>query len=128
MNAQNTNDNEVTRKFQEFRKKRLFHEDLARSYPGLSQEHLRDVLTQKIMLATFDFEHLATSGHATDKDYQDKIKIGLERFTENYLDLDTEDRERLCAYFEELMDIVGLESSGGHLNWFMYDFDPGATE
>ena len=37
---------------------------------------------------------------------------------------DTEDRERLCSYFEELMDIVGLESSGGHLNNFMYGFDP----
>jgi hypothetical protein len=25
---------------------------------------------------------------------------------------------------EELMDIVGLESSGGHLNHFMFGFDP----
>ena len=39
-------------------------------------------------------------------------------------ELDTEDRERICHYYEELMNIVGLESSGGHLNNFMYGFDP----
>ncbi|NOU62328.1 DUF4844 domain-containing protein, partial [Marinifilum caeruleilacunae] len=35
-----------------------------------------------------------------------------------------EDRERICCYFEELMDIVGLESSDGQLNDFMYGFNP----
>jgi hypothetical protein len=52
------------------------------------------------------------------------IKTGLSRFSDVYLDLDTEDRERVCVYFEELMDIVGLESSNGQLNMFMYGFDP----
>lgn len=33
---------------------------------------------------------------------------------------DTEDRERCCDYLVELMDIVGLESSDGLLNRFMY--------
>ena len=55
---------------------------------------------------------------------QEKIKIGLSRFAEVYMELDTEDRERVCTYFEELMDIVGLESSSGQLNKFMYGFDP----
>ena len=40
------------------------------------------------------------------------------------MDLDTEDRERVCSYFEELMNIVKLESSEGQLNKFMYGFDP----
>jgi hypothetical protein len=57
-------------------------------------------------------------------EYQNAIKIGLDRFSDLYLKLDTEDRERVCSYFEELMDIVGLESSGGHLNDFMYGFNP----
>ena len=52
------------------------------------------------------------------------LSLGLERFSDIYLELDTEDRERICTYFEELMDIVGLESSGGYLNDFMYGFDP----
>lgn len=50
------------------------------------------------------------------------IKVGLSRFSDIRMELDTEDRERLCGYFEELMDIVGLESSGGHLMMFMYGF------
>lgn len=33
---------------------------------------------------------------------------------------DTEDRERCCDYLVEVMDIVGLESSEGLLNRFMY--------
>lgn len=53
-----------------------------------------------------------------------KKKFGLDRFSDIYIDLDTEDRERVCSYFEGLMDIVELESSWGQLNNFMYGFDP----
>ena len=67
---------------------------------------------------------VAKSGTATENEYQDIIKKGLNNFADIYVELDTEDRERVCGYFEELMDIVGLESSGGHLNNFMYGFDP----
>ena len=45
------------------------------------------------------------------------------KYSKIYLELDTENRERICTYYEELMDIVGLESSEGLLNEFMYDFD-----
>ena len=37
---------------------------------------------------------------------------------------DTEDREQACAYLERIMDCVGLESSNGLLNNWMYGFDP----
>ena len=48
----------------------------------------------------------------------------LERFTEP----DTEERERFCGYLEEIMDIVGIESSDGLLNGWLYGFDlPGAS-
>ncbi|ADU13459.1 DUF4844 domain-containing protein [Asticcacaulis excentricus] len=33
---------------------------------------------------------------------------------------DTEDRNRICDYLVEIMDIIGLESSDGLLNNFMY--------
>ncbi len=36
---------------------------------------------------------------------------------------DTEDRERCCDYLVEIMDMVGLESSDGLLNRFMYGMD-----
>ncbi len=102
-------------KFGDFKKKEKFGKE--QFYPGLADPKMRPILTDKINLAADDFRSLAEAGNATDKDYQDKIKLGLQRF--DNLDLDTEDKERVCTYFEEIMDIVGLESSGGHLNTFM---------
>ena len=111
-------------KFDEFRSKEKFIQDDKLFYPGVGEPSLKHVLTEKINLAADDFKKLADKGNATDKEYQNTIKVGLDRFFDLYLQLDTEDRERVCSYFEELMDIVGLESSGGHLNNFMYGFDP----
>jgi len=43
----------------------------------------------------------------------------------NTLDLtDTEDREQACCYIELIMDCVGLDSSDGLLNKWLYGFDP----
>lgn len=67
---------------------------------------------------------IAKSKNPNNKEYLKKINIGLLRFSNANLYLDTEDRERVCLYFEELMDIVGLESSNGQLNKFLYGFDP----
>lgn len=109
-------------KFDEFKNKEKFLKDDKIFYPGIADPSLKPVLTEKINLATDDFKKLADKGNATDKEYQIAIKIGLDRFAELFLQLDTEDRERVCSYFEEIMDIVGLEGSGGHLNNFMYGF------
>lgn len=111
-------------KFEEFKSKEKFLQDDKLFYPGIGDPKLKPILTKKINLVADDFKKLADKGNPTDKDYQNAIKIGLERFSDLYFLLDTEDRERVCSYFEELMDIVGLESSGGHLNNFMYGFDP----
>lgn len=111
-------------KFEEFKRKEKFLEDDKLFYPGVGDPKLKPILTEKINLSANDFQELADKGIATDEEYQDAIKMGLYRFSDIYLDLDTENRERICSYYEELMDIVGLESSGGHLNNFMYGFDP----
>lgn len=110
-------------KFTEFHNKEKFLEDNKSFYPGIGNPKLLPILTLKINEACEDFKNISQKQNPTEKDYQEKIKIGLERFSDLYLELDTEDRERICTYFEELMDIVGLESSGGHLNDFMYGFD-----
>lgn len=110
-------------KFEAFKNKEKFVEDNTIFYPGIGDEKLKPILIEKINLAADDFKKVAESQNVTDKDYQEAIKIGLQRFSQIYLDIDTENRERICAYFEELMDIVGLESSDGQLNDFMYDFD-----
>lgn len=111
-------------KFEKFKAKDKFVEDSDLYYPGIGDPALKSILTEKINKAAEDFEEVAQSENPTDKKYQEKIGVGLRRFSEIYIDLDTEDRERVCSYFEELMDIVGLESSDGQLNEFMYGFDP----
>ncbi len=39
-------------------------------------------------------------------------------------DDDTEERERACTYCERVMDLLGIESSDGALNTWLYGFDP----
>lgn len=38
--------------------------------------------------------------------------------------LDTEDAEHVAGVFARMLDILGIESSGGALNTWMYGFDP----
>tara|TARA_R110000796_G_C14365157_1_gene413301 strand:+ start:129 stop:575 length:447 start_codon:yes stop_codon:yes gene_type:complete len=109
-------------KFTEFIAKKKFVEE--NFYPGIEDEKMRPIFTEKINEIATDFKTVAESKKPTDKKYQEKIGIGLSRFAKIYLELDTEDRERVCTYIEELMDIVELESSNGQLNKFMYGFDP----
>ena len=108
-------------KFAEFVGKKKFVEE--NLYPGIADEKMRPIFTEKINKAASDFKTVAESEKPTDIKYQEKIGIGLSRFADVYMELDTEDRERVCSYFEELMDIVELESSNGQLNKFMYGFD-----
>lgn len=111
-------------KFEKFKAKDKFIEDSSMLYQGIADSIMKSILTAKINLVADDFKALAESGNSTEKEYQEKIKTGLQRFKDIYINIDTEDRERVCNYFEELMDIVGLESSEGQLNKFMYGFNP----
>ena len=111
----------ASEKFAEFTAKKKFVEE--NYYPGIADEKMRPIFTEKINKVAADFKTVAESENPTDKKYQEKIGIGLSSFADVYLELDTEDRERVCTYIEELMDIVGLESSNGQLNKFMYSFD-----
>lgn len=120
-NEMKTPDN-ADEKFVEFIAKKKFVEE--NYYPGIADEKMRPVFTEKINRVASDFQSVAESENPTVKKYQEKIGIGLSRFANVYLELDTEDRERVCTYIEELMDIVKLESSNGQLNKFMYGFDP----
>jgi Domain of unknown function (DUF4844) len=109
-------------KLDEFKHKEKFEEDSQIFYLGLADPGLRKILTERINRAADDFNEVSLRPGATADEYREVIKKGLERFEQIYLD--TEDRERICHYFEELMHIVGLESSGGILNKFMYGFNP----
>ena len=110
--------------FNKFQVKEKFQQDDSLFYPGIEDPSKRPIFTEIINLAALDFKRLASKGSATDKEYQTAIELGLKRFDPYVLELDTEDRARVASYFEEMMDIVGLESSNGHLNNFVYGFDP----
>lgn len=109
-------------KFAEFIAKEKFLAE--KHYPGIADEKMRPIYTEKINQVASEFKILAESDNPTDEKYQEKIRIGLSRFSDVYMELDTEDRERVCTYIEELMDIVELKSSNGLLNKFLYGFDP----
>ncbi len=42
----------------------------------------------------------------------------------NFEEEDTEEREHVCEYLEQIMAILGIESSDGKLNNWLYGFDP----
>ena len=109
-------------KFMEFLAKKKFIKE--NFYIGIENEKMQPIFTEKINQIGTDFKNIAESKKPTDKKYQEKIGIGFSRFAKIFLELDTEDRERVCTYIEELMDIVELESLNGQLNKFMYGFDP----
>jgi hypothetical protein len=117
--------NDAVEKLDAFLEKKKFEpQPYPNYYPGLSDEKMRPILTEKINQIAFDFKAVATSKNPTDKKYQEKITIGLARFSNIYLEIDSEDLDRICSYVEEIMDIVALESSDGQLNAFRYGFEP----
>lgn len=115
-------------KFDAFIQKDKFVEDMTIYYPGIANPELRLILTEKINQAAEGFRKISLSSDTSKQTYLEEIKIGLSHFVNPEVIYDTEDMERVCHYFEELMGIVGLESSEGILNTFMYGFNPVDTE
>ena len=104
-----------------FKEQPKFDEDFMLDYPGISDEVYRPELTSLINLSADDFIEIASKTTPTAKDYQEKIKEGLQRFSTVYPDLKTSDIERIASYYEELMTIVNLNSSNGYISKFRRD-------
>jgi len=90
-------------------------------YPETDNEALQKNITLKYNQIIDNFI-VAIEKNADEKELQQVIKNGLSLFEEEKYLLDTEDREQICLYFENIMDIIELESSGGALNEWMYSF------
>jgi len=54
--------------------------------------------------------------HPSKKFVLQQIQIALSKFSS----IDTEDRERAASYCEKIMDVLGIESSEGVLNRWLY--------
>jgi len=90
-------------------------------YPGAPNETLR-VEAEQTVNALLD-RLVPVAPAPTDKKLVlREFRMTLDSFTQS----DTEERERLCGYLEEIMDIVGIDSSDGLLNGWLYGFDPSA--
>lgn len=113
-------ENIIIGKLELFIKEKKFQPDEALLYPGINSKTLKAKLTELINESAKDFIQLATSG-SSDENYQAKIKTGLERFNAYYSELSSEDLDRIYHYFEQLIDIVGLKNSGGHLKKWRYN-------
>ena len=60
--------------------------------------------------------------HSTEQEYLALLASEIAQIDRN--ELETEDAERVAGNFERILDCIGLESSGGTLNQWMYGFDP----
>lgn len=71
-----------------------------------------------------DFITIVKETGYDEKALQDAIKAGLNRIDASGIYFDSEEEEEICIRIENLMDVVGLASSGGYLNIWRYGFDP----
>ena len=82
-------------------------------------------------------EEIRKSGELAINTMLDRLKLGLRNSPQKsyvlseFLELlrafesaDTEEREKACTYCEQVMDLLGIESSDGVLNTWLYGFDP----
>lgn len=86
-------------------------------YPGLANEQQREPLSKKLDEVIDEFKKGAKNGY-NNKQYQDLMRKNISKF--DSFNLDTEDREYICGFFERIMDAIGLKSSGGVLNEWLY--------
>jgi hypothetical protein len=86
-------------------------------YPGLEKKESQSALSNLLNDCVDDFIKGAKK-NISDSEYQDLMKKNLKKF--DVYNLDTEDREYICGYFEKIMDAIELESSGGVLNQWLY--------
>ncbi len=93
-------------------------------YNGIKNENLRSALTEKVNKIGEDFQQVSSEEIPTDRKYQRKIMFGLSTFNNIKSQLSQRDRQRVCQYIIELMDIIDLKSSAGQLMMFAYGFDP----
>lgn len=86
-------------------------------YTGAWPEEQRPVLEAVLNRSADEFLRITQTG-PTEERYRQALAAGLSQIEGDQLD--TEDRERVAGQYQDLMDIVGLRSSEGLLNEFVY--------
>jgi hypothetical protein len=91
-------------------------------YSGVADPVLRAKLNLQFRSAVDAFS-IAVQRGSSQEQYQKVLVAEIQKFDRD--SLDTEDAEQVAACFEKAMDAMGLDSSDGALNNWMYGFDPG---
>lgn len=90
-------------------------------YTGVHDRQQRARMNARFEAAVGDV--IAAIEHkATKAEYLAILKSRIEGFDRS--SLDTDDAERVASNFEQIMDCIGLDSSDGILNTWVYGFDP----
>ncbi|UOF14843.1 DUF4844 domain-containing protein [Lysobacter capsici] len=98
-----------------------FAGDPATIYTGVQDPRERLAMNARFDRALAALRDAARDG-ATPRICLDLIDRHLAGFVR--VELDTEDAERVAECFEMAMDCLGIESSEGMLNRWLYGFDP----
>jgi hypothetical protein len=96
-----------------------FHGDSNHLYPGAPTEEIR-VSAEKAVNAMLDRLQVGLPT-APQKSY---VLSEFLEMLKNFKSADTEERERACTYCERVMESLGISSSDGVLNTWLYGFEP----
>jgi hypothetical protein len=103
---------------EELKSRKKFVQDDSFLYPGAPDETTRIQAENAINNAISEL--IGASEHAFTKEMFWSIS---ERAARRLSEMDSEEMDRGFVYMEEIMDILGIESSGGRLNKWRYGFD-----
>lgn len=108
---------ELLQKLSELRAEPKFY---ARNlYPGAPNEDIR-ANSEKAVNAMFD-RLLLDLRKSSRKSF---VLLQFEEMLKCFETDDTEEREEACGYCEQVMALLGIESSDGFLNKWLYGFNP----
>ncbi len=96
-----------------------FYADMSSFYPGAPSESLRLKAETILNRAIDSLIKFGKPGPSEEQFWQ-----VMETAAKDYADMDSEEIDRALSYMEEIMDIYGIQSSGGRLNQWRYGFDP----
>ena len=90
-------------------------------YTGVTESSVKAGLNAKVDAAAIALANAATVNAPTSR----LLAILKEQLSDIDRDaLDTEDAEHVAGLFEQMLDVLGIHSSEGILNDWLYGFDP----
>lgn len=98
------------------------------STTSLSEPYLNLIVEKELNRLATTFEFIASGKNAKNKYYHYAMIKFIQSLEVYEKDLSITDKTNIAQSVEKLMDFVGLQSSDGILNQFVYGFDPTSTK